>query len=42
MVKTGKKLSELIKYLYSKVGHITTTGIDFHFSEEKQRLLYSA
>jgi len=36
MVKTGKKPSELIKYLYSKVGPHHYNRIDFHFSEEKR------
>ncbi len=36
MVKTGKKPSELIKYLYSKVGTHHYNRIDLHYSEEKR------
>ena len=36
MVRTGKKPSELIKYLYSKVGTHHYNRIDFHFSSEKR------
>jgi phosphomannomutase len=36
VVKTGKKPSELIKYLYSKVGPHHYNRIDFHFSSEKR------
>jgi phosphomannomutase len=36
MVQTGKKPSELIKYLYSKIGPHHYNRIDFHFSEEKR------
>jgi len=36
MVRTGKKPSELIKYLYSKVGTHHYDRIDFHFSSEKR------
>ena len=36
MVKTGKKPSELIEYLYSKVGPHHYNRIDFHFPAEKR------
>lgn len=36
MVKTGKKPSELIKYLYSKVGVHHYNRIDLHFPSEKR------
>jgi alpha-D-glucose phosphate-specific phosphoglucomutase len=36
MVKTGKKPSELIDYLYSKVGTHHYNRLDFHFPAEKR------
>lgn len=39
MVKTGKKPSELIKYLYSKVGVHHYNRIDIHFPSEKREAL---
>jgi phosphomannomutase len=39
MVKTGKTPSQLLSYLYSKVGEHYYDRIDLHFPEEKRQAI---
>jgi alpha-D-glucose phosphate-specific phosphoglucomutase len=39
MLKTGKTPSQLLDYLYSKVGEHYYDRIDLHFSEEKRKII---